>query len=132
VPLSIGLAGCSVVALYLVVCFAVVQVGATVTCTADGPSSDPSALVTGEPTWRWIPLTAECVWAVDEQGRKIGPPNDGATTSTRPVGGVVGSWFMTGLALLAIAGLTIALIPTKRRADEHTADAADEGATLSA
>ena len=82
---------------------------------ADGPPSDPSGIVTGEATWRWIPLTNECTWAVDDHGHLIGPPRAGAATTTHRFGGDLGSWFMTGLAIFAIAGFATAWTPSARK-----------------
>ena len=87
-------------------------------CLTHGPPSDPSGIVRGELTWRWIPLTAECTYTVDDHGHPIGPPRAGAATITGRSAGHLIPWFMTGLAVVGIAGFAVAWMPWVRLRDE--------------
>ena len=35
-----------------------------------GPSSEPSPTVTGESTWRWLPMEPQCAWSGDEPAQR--------------------------------------------------------------
>jgi hypothetical protein len=122
VPFAVGAACAVVLGLYLVACFAIVQLGDLGACTTHGPPSDPSAPATGQLSWRWIPPALECTWAVDDQGHEIGPPRESAPTTTRRVGGAVGGWGMAGLAIVVFASFAIAYLPARQRDDRVERD----------